>query len=561
MNRRKFLNNSIKACTATLLAEQLMGRQQLYAKTALMNALAETCTDNVLVLVQLFGGNDGLNTFIPLDQYSTLNSVRQNVTIPEASLKFATSVNNGTATLGSRSTVSTKYADMAFHPAMEGVYDLFESNRLSMVMGCSYDKPDYSHFRGTDIWMMGADSNEFLKSGWVGRNLEELYKEYGFPDPAELFKAGFQDPLCINMGSIAPLAFNASTGVGAGVAVTSISNNYPLLGGFGDLAPASCAGEELTFLRKVAIDTDKYNERIVSAGNAQKTNMSTLYGTDALSNQLKNVARLIKGGLKTRVYMVNLGGFDTHTQQVGNNTYDGNHTSLLWSVSKAIAGFQDDIEKMGVADKVMGMVFTEFGRTVRSNGGKGTDHGRSTPVWLFGSSLKGGRYGSNPQLTNPTTNQVEAQVPMQYDYRSVYYSVLKDWFGLNATQMDGVFGGPTKVAKYAATYHDLIKDNKKVACTTTATHDQLLGLAGQGLSEAYPNPVEEAAIIGFGSQGGYLNLELFDVNGQSHGVLLEGHLPAGRHEYRFERKHMHSGVYIIKLRNENFQDTKKLILK
>ncbi|HTF80943.1 MAG TPA: hypothetical protein VL947_04445, partial [Cytophagales bacterium] len=133
MNRRKFLNNSIKACTATLLAEQLMGRQQLYAKTALMNALAETCTDNVLVLVQLFGGNDGLNTFIPLDQYSTLNSVRQNVTIPEASLKFATSVNNGTATLGSRSTVSTKYADMAFHPAMEGVYDLFESNRLSMV--------------------------------------------------------------------------------------------------------------------------------------------------------------------------------------------------------------------------------------------------------------------------------------------------------------------------------------------------------------------------------------------------------------------------------------------
>lgn len=568
MNRRNFLSNTAKGCAGAIMAEQLLATKNLHANTYLMNALQEACTDKVLVLVQLFGGNDGLNTFIPLDQYATMTSKRANVTIAETNLKLATAVNANSTTLGTKSSVTSKYADMAFHPAMEGAYNLFEANKMSLVMGCSYDKPDFSHFRGTDIWMMGADSNEFLKSGWIGRNLEEQYAEYGFPDPAELLTNGYPDPLCINMGSIAPLTLNASTGVGAGVSVTSISNDYPLLGGFGDLAPSTCAGEELTFLRKVAIDTDKYNKRIVDAAKTVSDSTyapSSLYkGTPSgLAGDLRKVAKLIKGGMTTRVYTVNLGGFDTHTSQVASGTpHAGNHANLLWQVSNAIAGFQDDLEKMGIADKVLGMVFTEFGRTVNSNGGGGTDHGRSTPIWLFGNSLKGGRYGTNPKLVNPNTNQTETQVPMQFDYRSVYYSIMKQWFGLNQTQMEGVFGGSAKVAKYAAQEHDLIINAKRATlCSNITDVDDTQVVVTTSSNEAYPNPVEDIAYIPFNSEGGYVKMELFDANGTSKGVLLEGDVPVGSHHFKFERNGLKSGLYIVKTNNDNRYESKKLVLK
>ncbi|GAL85859.1 hypothetical protein MYP_3088 [Sporocytophaga myxococcoides] len=558
MNRRKFINNGIKACAATVFVEQIMRSQSLYAQSSFLNAISGSCSDNILVVVQLFGGNDGLNTFIPLDQYSTLQGVRSNVMINENNLRFATAVNNGMATLGSRKTTTSKYADLAFHPAMEGLYNLFEEGKMSVVMGCSYDNPDFSHFRATDIWMMGSDSNEFLSSGWIGRELESIYGGYGFPDPTELLKHGYEDPLCINMGSVSPLALNDLTGVAAGVSVTSITNDYPLLGGYGDLAPQTCAGDELTYLRKVSVDTDKYNARIVSAASKVPDSSfpkSLLYGNDRLSTDLRNVARLIKGGLQTRVYTVNQGGFDTHTSQVGSNTYDGTHTSLLNSVSRAISGFQQDIEKMGVADKVIGIVFTEFGRTVRSNGGKGTDHGRSTPIWLFGSSLKGGRYGTNPELLNPDTNKVETQVPMQFDYRSVYYSVLKDWFCLTDSQLESVFGGPAKVAKFAKQYHDLFRSGTVTSNTNASNTDRI-----DKLHDVYPNPIEQSGVISFNTTGGSIFIEIIDTKGNKVRSLMEKEINQGYHEMAFEKQDLKPGVYLVRMRKENYQTTKKLVI-
>jgi uncharacterized protein (DUF1501 family) len=560
MDRRKFLNNSVKACASTLLMEQFLMRQQLFAQRALINAIEGSCTENILVIVQLFGGNDGLNTFIPLDQYATLQQVRSNVMIAESNLKFATSISNGTSTLGSRSTISTKYADLAFHPAMEGAYNLFESNRMSLVMGCSYDNPDLSHFRSTDIWMMGADSNEFLLSGWIGRDLDTEFSQYGFPDPTTLTTNGYPDPLAVNMGSVSPLTLNDPKGIAAGVSVTTINNDYPLLGGFGDTAPATCAGDELTFLRQVAVDTDKYNAQIVSAA-AKVTDSaypkSKLYGSDGLSNDLRNVAKLIKGGMKTRVYTVYQGGFDTHTSQVGSNTYDGNHTTLLNSVSNALAGFQDDLEKMGVDKKVVGMVFTEFGRTVKSNGGKGTDHGVATPIWVFGSSLKGGRYGTNPQILNTTTQKVETQVPMQYDYRSVYYSVLKDWFCLSQSQLESVFGGPAKTAKYAAQYHDLFK----AGSVTTNAEDAYIEERTDKLLDVYPNPIDQSGVIPFNTSGGYVTLELYDAGGQKLRTLVDKNVTAGHQEVNFEKLDLKSGLYIVRMRKDSYSDHTKLVIK
>lgn len=560
MNRRKFLKNGIKACASTVVVEQFLMNQHLFGQNALMKAIAGSCSDNILVVVQLFGGNDGLNTFIPLDQYSTLQGVRSNIMIPENNLRFATSVNNGMATLGNRSTVTSKYSDLAFHPAMEGMYNLFEEEKMSLVMSCSYENPDFSHFRATDIWMMGADSNEFLLSGWIGRELEATYGEYGFPDPEELLANGYPDPLSVNMGSISPLTLNDSKGIAAGISVTTVNNDYPLLGGYGDLAPQTCAGDELTFLRKVAVDTDKYNARIVSAASKVSDSAypkSSRYGNDGLSRDLRNVAKLIKGGLGTRVYTVYQGGFDTHTSQVGGNTHDGSHTSLLNSVSKAISGFQDDIERMGVADKVVGIVFTEFGRTVKSNGGKGTDHGLATPVWLFGQALKGGRYGTNPQLMNPDTNRVESHVPKQFDYRSVYYSLLKDWFCLSQTQLESVFGGATKTAKYAAQYHDLFRPG-----TVTANKDDIYNeQRTDKLIDVQPNPVEQSGIIPFNTKGGYVTLEIYNAQGQKLKTIMEKQLPPGRHEVPFEKQDLKAGLYIVRMRNGDYIDSKKLVIK
>lgn len=561
MNRRKFLNNSIKACASSLFIEQLLTKQYAFGQTALLNAIANVnCSDKILVVVQLFGGNDGLNTFIPLDQYSTLQSVRANVTIPENNLRFATSVNNGMAQLGTRSTITSKYPDMAFHPALEGLYNLFDQEKMSIVMGCSYPNPDLSHFRATDIWMMGADSNEFLVSGWVGRNLESLYQDYGFPDPTELTQYGYTDPLSINMGSISPLSLNDTKGIAAGISTTTINNDYPLLGGYGDAAPASCAGEELTFLRKVAVDTDLYNKQVVDAASKVTDSAypaSNLYGNDMLSRNLRNVAKLIKGGMQTRVYTVSQGGYDTHTQQVGSNAHDGNHTSLLYSLSRAISGFQDDIEKMGMADKVVGVVFTEFGRTVRSNGGKGTDHGVSTPVWLFGTPLKGGRYGTNPQLYNPDTNKIENQVPMQYDYRSVYYSILKDWFCLSQTQLESVFGGAEKTAKYASQYHDLFREPFVTANKDDIQHAERTNK----LLNTHPNPLSESGIIAFNTSGGSVTLELYDVQGHKIKTIMDTNVNPGHHEVPFEKEGLKPGMYVVRMKAKDFTESVKMVVK
>lgn len=532
MDRRKFINNSIKACASTLLVDGLV--QKSFANSYLLQAIAGSCTENVLVLVQLAGGNDGLNTIIPLDQYSALTSARSNVLIPEAKV------------LATR-----KYASTGFHPSMQGMWDLFDAKKLSIVQGCSYNKPDFSHFRATDIWMSGSDSNEFLPTGWIGRELEQLYPGYpeGFPSPAN------PDPLALQIGSTTSLTISGSV-TSLGIAVSSISTDYALLGGFGDPAPSTRAGHELAFLRGVAVDTDSYNAQIVKAGKAQATNLSTpstlptgYLANDSLSEDLKKVARLIKGGLKTRVYIVTLPGFDTHASQTETDTTKGAHATLLNRVSKAITGFQDDLEKMGVNKRVTGMVFSEFGRRIKSNGSNGTDHGSGMPVILFGSELKGEMVGTNPII--PANATVNDNVAMQYDYRSVYYSLIKDWFCLSKTQLDAVFGGKSYP------YISLFKDGS----ITTNLEDQQVEQRTNKLKDVFPNPMETAGLVTFNCTGGVVKMELLDMEGYSLQTLMEKEVAPGAHQLPIERNGLPSGIYFVRMKHGNFQETKKLICK
>lgn len=526
MNRRKFLGTSINACASSILLGSMASNT--FARSKLLQAIAASpCDDRVLVLVQLNGGNDGLNTIVPLNEYDALNDARSNILIPESDV-----------------IATTRYSDTGFHPNTSGLHELFENNRFSIVQGCSYENPDFSHFRATDIWMSASDASEFLDTGWLGRTFDEMYPDFpeGFPSDEH------PDPVAIQMGSITSLTLQGSDG-NFGLAVTSISREYALLNSFGDPAPENRAGCELDYIRQVAMDTESYNQRILEAADNQSENLADSYGDDRLSDQLKKVARLIKGGLNTKVYVVSLSGFDTHASQTEDDTTTGTHADLIQMVNDAIYGFQDDLELMDINNKVTGLVFSEFGRRVHSNASSGTDHGTAMPVMLFGTELIGDMYGSNPQLTDPDSGDVVDNVPMQYDYRSVYYSVLKDWFCLSESQLSSVFGGDS--------YEHIQLFNSDVVTSNPEDVEK----RGNDLKSIYPHPMGSYANISFYTTGGVVRLDLYGASGNYHQVIMNKTVPKGAHEVKLERGNMKSGLYIVKMQCNGYSETKKLVVQ
>ncbi|MEO6039277.1 MAG: DUF1501 domain-containing protein, partial [Saprospiraceae bacterium] len=411
MKRRNFLQYSgVAAAWAGLQVNgfSLNPVPQLPFLQAL--AAGGNANNRVLVLIQLTGGNDGLNTFIPLDQYSSLSNARSNVLIPEnAVLKLNGTVANG------------------LHPSMTDLQHLYNDNLVSIVQNVGYPNQDYSHFRSTDIWMSASDSDQLLETGWAGRYLQS--QDPAFPDGYP--NADHPDPLAIQIGSVVSLALMGNT-VPMGMAIADPSAYYQFINDLVEPAPNTPYGHELEFIRLVAQQAQVYYQSVKGAADVGQ-NLSTLYpalGENSLADQLRIVAQLISGGLRTPIYVVSLDGFDTHSEQVMDaaSPTQGNHAELLGLVSQAIGAFQDDLQKLGVDERVAGMTFSEFGRTIASNASLGTDHGAAAPLFVFGKNVIPGIIGNNPQIPN---NPFESSdVPMQQDFRSVYASALQDWFGI-----------------------------------------------------------------------------------------------------------------------------------
>jgi len=194
----------------------------------------------------------------------------------------------------------------------------------------------------------------------------------------------------------------------------------------------------IAYIREMSVKTDQYAGVIKKA--AQKvTKQSDKYpaqGKNPLADQLKIVARLVAGGLRTKVYLVSMGGFDTHAKQTETDTTTGNHAKLLQRVSEAIGAFMDDVQFLQIQNRVMGMTFSEFGRRIKSNASGGTDHGAAAPVFYFGHGIKPGIIGANPTL--PATATVNDNVPMQHDFRSLYASILTGWNGLDPKDVQDI---------------------------------------------------------------------------------------------------------------------------
>jgi uncharacterized protein (DUF1501 family) len=375
------------------------------APSPLSVALSQSENDNILVIIRLKGGNDGLNTVVPLYDYDTYANLRPTIRHQENELL----------------SLSPDFAIPSYMNALESVWG--EGN-MKIIHGVGYPDQSLSHFRSSDIWA-SADAINDEKTGWWGRYFEDLYPDY-LINPPEI-------PPAIQIGSIGNLIFEGTNSNYAfSVADPNQLANIAQTGGLHDVVnlPECVYGDKLLFLRAATNTTLTYAEVINDAYMAS-SNQAT-YLQDDLSEQLAIIARMNKGGLGTKVYMVSLGGFDTHANQV--NKQRGLHENL----ASGIKSFYEDLASEGYDDKVLGMTISEFGRRPYENGSNGTDHGTASPTFLFGAGLNGsGFVGAHPDINASAWDNNNNLVPTT-DFRDVYASVLTDWFCIDPSVVNTI---------------------------------------------------------------------------------------------------------------------------
>ncbi|WP_264564586.1 DUF1501 domain-containing protein [Flavobacterium sp. N3904] len=434
MERRKFIKTTAIAASIPLVFNHIpvMASSQIESESLQLLANAAAGCGKILVIIQMNGGNDGLNTVLPRDKWSELTNARSNILMKETDV-LPLHYNETTG----------------LHPAMKEMQQLYNNGKMLIVQGVSYPNPSYSHFRATDIWFTASDSDQSLQSGWLGRALDTIYPSFpkGYPS------ADNPDPLAIQIGSTLPFSLQGPK-INMAYSVQKPEDLLNVINETSDPAPNSDYGRELTFLRLMKDQSNAYRAAIQKAYNVPKPQSATYPNKNGLADQLRIVAKLINGGLQTPIYVVNHPkGFDSHENQVLDSDRTlGKQAENLSILSQAIGAFQEDLKIIGKADIVTGMTFSEFGRRIKSNDSSGTDHGSGAPVLFFGAALNTGRgtvegtpnpvtgmIGTSPDLPQAAT--VNDQVPFQYDFRQIYATIMQDWLCMTEAQSDAVLGG------------------------------------------------------------------------------------------------------------------------
>jgi uncharacterized protein (DUF1501 family) len=525
MNRRKFLTRTIPSAVglpALLNGFSFNAFGAGHSELAML--LGETTnTDHVLVLVQLRGGNDGLNMVVPLDVYSGYYNARTNVAIPQSKVLRL----SGTDKSG-------------LHPAMTSLQNLYNDGKMNVIQSVGYDKPNFSHFQSRDIWASGDTTTlraNRAKTGWMGRYLQEEFT--GYPDAFP--NAAMPDPLAIQISNAPTFDVQGSI-YSMGLSITDPEKVYTFENPFSDYPLNSvAANKELKFLRVVTEKTKIYSDIIRKAYN-NSTTLGDYPTENGLADQLKIVARLIKGGLKTRVYTVTIGNFDTHKRQVNaSDTTTGEHAMLMKKLSTAISAFQNDIELMQLQDRVLGMTFSEFGRRIKSNASLGTDHGAAAPVIMFGKHVKKGILGNSPEI--PADVQVVNNIPFQYDFRSIYASVLQQWFCVQQPVLDSIL-----LKNYQAL--PLIQGGP---CGLPEDIDTSNNNAGKLVFKMNPNPYSTSATIQFSTTGGNTIIQQMDSLGQVVKIITNKDYAAGTYNIDVYNDGLPAGVYFMRLQNKSLQ--------
>ncbi|MBO6576494.1 MAG: DUF1501 domain-containing protein [Rhodothermales bacterium] len=504
--RRQFMSTLGLAGLGTFVAGGLPARAVLGAPV--IHPLAAANSDRVLVLIQLEGGNDGLNTVIPVDDDRYYRN-RPVLSIPktdalDVGLDFR--LNNALAPLANRLSEGT----------------------MQVVHAVGYDSPDLSHFRSTDIWVTASDSEQMLSTGWVGRAVETNWPTIIADPPSS--------PLAVQIGGAAMMFRGDQANVGA-----SFRNTEQLArlaeGGVNydpTAVPDSRPGRLMSLTREIANQSYRYAAALQDAAGIG--NNEAGYPDGSLGEQLAMVARLIKGGLGSRVYHVSLSGFDTHALQIDA------HPALLSEFATATTAFLADIEAGGRANDVLVMTFSEFGRTVAENGARGTDHATVAPMFLFGGGLASSSIGIMPDLD--VVNEF-GDLEHIIDFRRVYATVLEEWLRVPEGLVDQTLGRPFERLS-------LFSDS-----VSTVRSDLPQGFR---LGAAFPNPAASAVRVALEAPiPAELRVEVFDASGRR--VLTPGTplTVVGRHEVQARVDQLPAGTYFMRVRLGAHTETRTFV--
>ena len=390
LSRRKFLQRSSIVSLAPMLPSVL-------GTTA--NAAALDTDEKVLVVVQMDGGNDGLNTVVPFedDDYA---KARETLKLDPKKLHKLNE-------------------QLGLHPSMRGAKELFDDDRLTIVQGVGYPNPDRSHFRSMKIWQTASvDDADHAGYGWLGKALDQQMKMVRSKQPNSkegnaIFVGNYETPVAL---------------WGRRSSATSISRaddlklksrrKTDLMGGTNSIN--QFVTKQVLSAYEAAAEFERQELVKPATGNSG-------YPGTRLASQLKLISKMLKSGSQTRIYYTVQSGYDTHSSQ------QFTHASLLSQFSGALKAFLDDLKSAKLDDRVVVLAFSEFGRQVKENGSLGTDHGTVGPVFLAGSPVDSGLKGVPPDLTD----LVDGEPKMQFDFRSIYATILDRWLGVDSKTILG----------------------------------------------------------------------------------------------------------------------------
>jgi len=416
--RREFLRTGLLGGSLCWTVPSFLQNTMLSLHAAADGQLVQGITGkdgNILVVLQLAGGNDGLNTLVPFgdDDY---RRARPSLAFKE----------NQVLKLGAKEKVG-------LHPALGGLAKSYEAGDLAIVQGVGYPNPNRSHFRSTEIWATATDAEKSSSTGWIGRYFDNAC-------------SGCDAAVGVTLGSQNPQAFVAKTPKGVlyeagggkrrrlgadgepemggsmSMAMEGDADEGPAGGSIGDIAGAGGTINALDFLERTEMDVQVTQKEIAAASGRGKNGVP--YPGSWLGNQFALISRLIAGGLKTRIYYVSQGGYDTHTGQAGA------HDRLLREMGESVSAFLADLKGQGNLGRVTLMTFSEFGRRVKENASGGTDHGAAAPLFLAGGGVQAGLLGEMPSLAARDLD--DGDVKFNVDFRSVYATVLEKHLGVKS---------------------------------------------------------------------------------------------------------------------------------
>ena len=473
-------------------------------------------SDKIVIFVKMNGGNDGLNTLIPHQNVSYYD-LRPSIAISGGELHPITD------TLG-------------FHPALNNWQELFNAQKMAIIQGVGYQNGNLSHFRSSDIWDTGSNEDIELKTGWLGRLLETEYPDFPNNSP--------EHPLAIQYNSANLLEFkttDSNTGLyiyDPDIMESIITGNY--IDNINQNIPDTYGGNELAFIKELDYMAFNYCQILSdSAQNAPNTIFS--YPTTNIGDQFKITSKLITGGLSTPFYRLYQNGYDTHIDQLSR------HEQLLSELSSALNVFINEMETLGLLDRILIITTSEFGRRVYENGSGGTDHGTSAPLFIFGSKINSGIYGVDPDFNQLDENDNPL---VQFDYRQIYTSIITDWFGLNQSVANQIFSE---------------NFNRISFVNTNMSSGNYIRPRRVEIQDPYPNPFNNSITLNYKlSKDSNVEIVIYDIRGNLVKNLFSGEQISGFKSIKWNAidntgKKVSAGEYLAQIKIGDFTQTKKMI--